>query len=195
MTRTVFLMFSYVVLFFFDPTYGSIYAQARPTASGPGGFVAVGGGASAFRSDYGRQSLAGGFAFVDIQPQWRVGFELEYRSLRLNSAEQLRQSNYLAGLRATWRPNGWSPYMKLLAGDGHIDLPFGYAQGDYFAVAPGIGIEYSLGDRVTLRALELEYQYWPKFSFGALQPYGLSTGLSFRLNGISAFPRGTRVRH
>lgn len=172
-----------------------LQAQARATAGGPGSYVAVGGGVSAFRTDYGQQTLGGGFVFADFQPTWRLGFELEARSLRLHSAEQVRQSSYLAGLRATLRPEGLSPYVKFLAGDGHVSLPFGYAQGDYLALVPGAGAEYNLTDRITLRALEVEYQYWPQFSFGALRPWGVSTGLSLRLNNLSPYPKGARVRH
>lgn len=170
-------------------------AQARSTAGGPGSFIAVGGGASAFRSDYGQQTLAGGFVFADVQPTWRFGVELEARSLRLHNAEQLTEASYLAGVRATWRPEGLSPYVKFLAGDGHIGLPFGYGEGDYLALAPGAGLEYTLSDRLTLRAIDVEYQYWPQFSFGPLKPWGVSTGLSFRLNNPSRYPKGARARH
>jgi hypothetical protein len=172
-----------------------VHGQARATASGPGSFLALGGGASAFQSDYGRQRLGGAFAFVDVQPEWRAGFELEYRRLSINNTEQLGQTNYLAGVRLTARPAGWSPYVKLLAGDAHIDLPFGYAKGDYLAIVPGGGLEYSIGNRVTLRVLDIECQYWPTFSFGSLRPVGLSTGLSFRLNQVSLIPKGSRARH
>ena len=171
-----------------------LLAQARSTASGPGGFIAVGGGVSAFATDYGQQTLAGGFAFADLHPTWRVGIELEARQLRLHNAEQLKQANYLAGVRVTLWPTGLSPYVKFLAGDGHIDFPFGYGKGDYLALVPGAGVEYALSDRLTLRALELEYQYWPQFTFGALKPYGLSTGISFRLNGVLRYPKGARAR-
>ncbi len=185
------------LLFILSPSLNGceLQAQARATASGPGSYIAVGGGASAFRTDYGQQTLGGGFAFVDIQPSWRIGFEVEARSLRLHSAKQVRQSSYLAGVRVTLRPEGISPYVKLLAGDGHINLPFGYGQGDYLALVPGAGLEYTLTDRLTLRALELEYQYWPQFSFGPLKPWGVSTGLSLRLNNVSPYPEGARVRH
>ena len=172
-----------------------VAAQARSTAGGPGSFIAVGGGASAFRSDYGQQTMAGGFLFADIQPTWRFGIELEARSLRLHNREQLTEASYLAGVRATLRPEGVSPYVKFLVGDGHIGLPFGYGRGDYLALVPGTGLEYTLTDRIALRAIEVEYQYWPQFSFGPLQPWGVSTGLSFRLNSLSRYPKGARARH
>lgn len=173
----------------------ALLAQARSAAAGPGGFVAVGGGASAFRSDYGQQTLGGGFVFADFHPTWRYGVELEARTLRLHSSEQVTQATYLAGVRATWRPEGLSPYVKFLAGDGHLRFPFGYAEGDYLALVPGSGVEYTLNDRLTVRALEVEYGYWPQFSFGALKPWGFSTGLSVRLNGLSHYPKGARARH
>jgi hypothetical protein len=43
--------------------------------------------------------------------------------------------------------------------------------------------------------IDVEYQHWTAFTYGGLSPYGLSAGLSFRLNGIALFPKKMRHRH
>ena len=57
--------------------------------------------------------------------------------------------------------------------------------------APGAGLDWrpphrdQTGDdrpsRFLIRILDFEYQVWPGFTFGTLHPYGLSTGLSYRV--------------
>lgn len=174
----------------------TLQAQAVSTAAGPGGYVSLGGGAAAFASDYSQRTLAGGFVYADVQPNWRYGLELEARTLRLHTSEEVRESNYLAGLRVSMRPVGLSPYVKLLAGDGHIDLPFAYARGDFLALVPGAGVEYNLNDRWIVRALDFEYQLWRNFPYGgSLKPYGVSAGIGLRLNRVPRYPKGARARH
>ncbi len=172
-------------------------AQALATATGPGSFVAVGAGISGFETDYGHNRIAGAFTYVDVNPHWRVGFEGEARFLRWHANEQVTETNYLGGLRvALWpRPRRWSPYAKFLAGAGKITLPFDYAHGGFLTYAPGAGLDVTLNDRITARVADFEYQHWPQFPYGALSPYGVSAGLSVRVNGISRYPKGARVRH
>lgn len=166
---------------------------ALPTASGPGGYLAVGGGASLFQSDYGRRDLAGLVAYADINPAWRFGIELEARTLRYHAAEDVTEASYLIGPRISFRPaSRLRPYAKFLLGDGRIVLPYHYATGSFLAYAPGAGVDFQLKDRVTLRLVDFQYQIWPDFSFGQLHPYGISAGLSFRLNSVKRFPNSIR---
>lgn len=172
------------------------HAQAVATASSPGSNIVAGGGVSIFNTAYGNNDMAGGFFFVDTNPQWRVGFEAEGRFLHWHSSEQVTEANYLGGVRVElWpKPVRFSPYAKLLAGAGEISLPFRYAHGGFLTYAPGAGIDIALNDRISLRAIDFEYQHWPAFSYGALSPYGLSAGMSVRLNRMSRFPKGARFR-
>ncbi len=170
--------------------------QALATATGPGSYIAAGGGVSGFQTDYGHNRIAGGFAYVDANPSWRFGFEGEARFLRWHAEEQVTESNYLGGVRAVlWpRPRRWAPYAKFLAGAGRITLPYGYAHGGFLAYAPGAGLDVAVSDRVSVRAVDLEYQHWPQFTYGVLHPYGLSAGISVRLNGVARYPKGRRAR-
>ena len=169
-------------------------AQAAPTATGPGTSIVAGGGATLFNSPYGQRNLGGGFIFADIQPHWRFGIELEARYLRVHTSEQISERNYLAGPRVSIGSGRWQPYAKFLVGDGHIELPFQYARGDFLALVPGGGLDLEVNDYVNIRVLDIEYQCWREFPFGSMNPYGLSVGVSVRLNPIVRFPKGRRVR-
>ncbi len=190
------LLGSIVVCALLGLAHGRCKAQALATATGPGSYVAVGGGVSGFETDYGHNRIAGGVAYVDFNPSWRFGLEGEARFLRGHAEEQVTESNYLAGVRAViWpRPRPWAPYAKFLAGAGRITLPYGYAHGGFLTYAPGAGVDIALSDRVSLRAVDFEYQHWPQFTYGALHPYGLSAGISVRLNGVARYPKGRRAR-
>jgi hypothetical protein len=165
-------------------------AQNIPTAIGPGSYVAIGGEISAFQADYGQRVLGGGVLFADVNPTWRIGFEGEARYLRFNTFEDVTESNYLVGPRVMLKPGPWRPYVKFLVGAGKITLPFRYAQGTFFTYAPGAGMDYLVNDRVTARVIDVEYQMWPDFSsYGELRPYGVSAGISFRLNPVEHIPK------
>ena len=92
------------------------------------------------------------------------------------------------------RPRRFQPYGKFLAGMGKITLPFGYAHGSFLTYAPGAGLDVALNSHVSVRAIDFEYQHWPQFTYGALSPYGISAGISFRLNPVPRYPRSLRMR-
>jgi opacity protein-like surface antigen len=167
----------------------SVRAQAQPTASGPGSYVSAGFGYSAYQVDYGQRVLGGVMVFVDVHPTWRYGVEGEARLLRMNASEDVTESTYLVGPHIFLRQGRLRPYAKLLVGLGKINLPFNYAQGTFFAYAPGAGVDYTLSDRISLRLIDAEYQEWPQFTFGNLHPYGVSAGIVIRINGLNRFPR------
>ncbi len=164
-------------------------AQALPTATGPGGFIAVGAMGSGFQVDYGKRWIGGGGVYADANLTWRYGLETEVRQLRYHQEAGVRESTYLIGPRVTLRPTGVMPYAKVLVGVGGFRYPYGYAKGNYLVIAPGAGIDYSLGDRLTLRLLDFEYQDWQNFTYGHLHPYGISFGVSVRVLHGSDYPR------
>jgi hypothetical protein len=54
-----------------------------------------------------------------------------------------------------------------------------YADGSYFVLAPGGGVNLALGrSRYSVRLVDFEYQWWLNFPFGTLRPYGASTGIA-----------------
>ena len=169
-------------------------SQALPTATGPGSNVTLGGAFSIYQEDYGKRYLGGASIYTDIHPYWRYGVEAEARWLRLNQSEEVTESSYLIGPRVIVSPHAKSlePYVKMLFGAGRISLPFHYAQGGFFAYAPGGGLDYSLNNAVKVRVIDFEYQRWPDFPYGPLRPYGISFGISIRLNPMRVLPTGHR---
>ena len=182
--------------------------QAQAAATGPGSYVSVGGMGSFFHEDYGQQYIYGAGAFVDINPTWRYGIEGEARFLRYGTdqaivqngnSSQLTEDHYLIGPRVALRPGPLRPYVKFLVGAGHVVLPYNYAQGNIFAVVPGGGVDYLLGDRWAVRA-DFEYQLWQDATVSGgsgsypitLRPYGVCAGISFRINDLSRYPKNAR---
>lgn len=160
------------------------HAQALPTATGPGAYLIVGGTFSDFESDYGKQAITGAGIYADSNLFWRYGLETEARRTVYPDFGE-SQSTLLAGPRWSFRAKGLVPYVKLLAGGGRFDFPYGYAHGNYFVVAPGAGLDLRLGEKLRLRLIDFEYQDWPSFTYGPLHPYGVSAGLSYQFYGAS----------
>jgi len=156
-------------------------AQSRPAAYGPGSFIQIGGTASLFQSDYGQRNLAGESIFIDLNLYRRVGIEAEARLLNLNADEGVHETTYLVGPRFSILTAGFRPYGKFLIGRGQFDFPFHYAQGSYFVIAPGGGVDWRIGkSRLTVRVIDVEFQKWPWFTYGPLKPFGASSGIAIR---------------
>jgi hypothetical protein len=156
-------------------------AQNLPAADGPGSYIQVGGNVSLYQIDYGQRDLAGGTVFVDANLYRMIGVEAEARTLRLNEDAGTHETTYLVGPRISLKSSRFRPYAKLLMGRGEFYYPFHYAQGSYFVVAPGGGVDWRITKRLTVRVVDVEFQNWPWFSFGPLKPYGVSSGLAFRV--------------
>ena len=156
--------------------------QAVPTATGPGSRLSLGVLASGFEADYGKRLIGGGAVYVDANLTPFLGLEAEGRTLRLNEEAGVSQSTFLAGPRLILRPHALAPYAKVLAGLGAFRFPYGYANGRYFVLAPGAGVDWRLANTgVKLRLIDFEYQSWPQFTYGQLHPYGVSAGISISL--------------
>ena len=157
-------------------------AQDVPAAKGPGSYLAVGATVSSYNTDYGKTQMEGATVYVDANIYNRIGLEAEGRRLRLNSDDGLQQSTYMVGPRFSRDFRFLRPYTKLLIGRGTFEFPFGYARGSYTATAIGAGLDLRFKHTpLVVRLVDVEYQRWPQFTFGALHPYGISSGLSVRV--------------
>ena len=189
-------------LYFFAALGSSryLFAQALPTVKGPGSYVAVGAGASLFHFEYGDRLLGGVMVYSDINPTWRFGIEGEVRSLRYHASEDVTEITYLAGPRVAISSGRVRPYLKLLAGMGHYNLPFRYAEGNFLTYSPGAGVDVAINDVVSVRVIDFEYQLTENFHALSNGPYtqlenaGLSAGLQIRLTPVSRFPEVFRYR-
>jgi hypothetical protein len=163
---------------------GKAAAQEDPTETKPGAFIAAGATYSAYKLDYGEHKLGGYSAFLDMNVTSHYGLEVEERRLVFNQQANVHTSTLLVGPRIVFDPlvlRGFTPYVKLLVGQGNFNFPYNYATGSYFVMAPGAGIDVQLGhSKFGLRLIDVEYQDWPQFSFGPLHTYGVSTGISYR---------------
>ncbi len=168
-----------LLTYFFDQPMSS--AQALPTATAPGAYISVGGTLSLFDSGYGKQTASGTSIYVDVNPARAVGLEAEGRWMRQKSIANIAESTYLVGPRVQLRKGPYTPYVKTLVGLAHLTFPYGSAKGEYFVIAPGVGIDIMLGQNFKIRLIDVEYQRWPQFSFGAINPYGVSCGISLRV--------------
>ena len=167
---------------FATPLVTNADAQAAYAATGPGTYISVGVAGSAMQSDYGKRQLGGATVFVDAHLYRRIGVEFEARQLKFHSSEGIGERTYLVGPKISFKPRTVRPYVKLLAGRGQFTFPFNYAKGSYFVFAPGGGLDWRIDhSRVSLRLLDFEYQVWPGFTFGAMHPYGISSGVSFQV--------------
>jgi hypothetical protein len=162
-------------------------AQDIPAAKGPGSYVAVGGTLSAVNTDYGQRELLGGTVFVDANVYNRFGVEAEARKLAFHSDDGTKMTTYLIGprlsrdFRAFGSPQALRVYTKLMAGRGVFDFPYHYARGQYFVYAGAAGVDWRFKSRIILRVLDVEFERWPDFTFGQLRPFGVSSGVSFRV--------------
>jgi hypothetical protein len=157
-------------------------AQATPTASKPGTSISIGATYSNYQADYGKRDLGGYAIYADWDKTPRLGLEFEARVLRFNEEVGTHETTFLIGPKVTLRRPWFNPYAKLLVGEGKFHFPYNYAEGSYLVLASGAGIDVPLGQsRYTIRAIDFEYQSWPNFTYGGLNPYGISGGLSIHI--------------
>ncbi|HVT98175.1 MAG TPA: outer membrane beta-barrel protein [Acidobacteriaceae bacterium] len=163
----------------------SARAQSPESAVGDWSSLAVGGSFNASRIQYGQRWLLGGTAFVDANFTWRFGIEGETNWEVLRQFEKIHATTYLVGPRYQFSAIGqnaqWRPYVKFLAGDGYFNFPYHYAWGNYFVMAPGGGVDYRVNSRIRLRVVDMEYQYWPGFTYGSMTTFNVSTGVRYRI--------------
>jgi hypothetical protein len=119
---------------------------------------------------------------VDVRLRRWVQFEAEGRRSRFNAYEGITQDNYLIGPRLpVYHFRKATVYGKALGGYSKMNFGSGYGIGHYTDFAFGGGVDVKLTRRISLRAVDVEYQYWPWWSNTALSPYGASVGMSYKV--------------
>jgi len=149
-------------------------------------------------SNRSQSGLFGVGAYVDVKFTRWIQLEAEGRWLRFNQYNPtlttgggIYEDNYLIGPRVpivhVWKA---SVYGKALVGYGNMNLgsypgycPTGacVASGRFTDIAFGGGADIKLTRRITLRAFDAEYQYWPQWGASSLSPYGVSVGVAYRV--------------
>jgi opacity protein-like surface antigen len=194
MRRFTVLLFS--ILF----AAGAVSARAQVVAAATARqfSITAGGIASIFQTDYAgdRQPpsfqypvahaspypLIGAGAYVDVKFKRWVQLEAEGRWLRFNQYGGISQNNYLIGPRVPvlhfWRS---SIYAKALGGYAKMNFDSFCNKGTFTDLAFGGGMDVKLTKRISIRAADFEYQYYPKWSNSTLSPYGASVGIGYKL--------------
>lgn len=191
---------SIAALFFILFAAGSLSARAQavPAAYAQRFTVNAGLLGSVFQPDYkgggvaatGPYRLYGDGAYVDVKLTRWVQIEAEARWLRFNSYLNIRQDNYLVGPRLPieqLRFRRATPYAKVLIGYGRMNFEYNSAYGRFTDIAYGGGVDVKLTKRITIRAIDLEYQQWlewpniPGSPNTTLSPYGGSVGVSYKI--------------
>jgi hypothetical protein len=180
---------------------GALTARAQVAASATTRqfSLTVGGMVSAFQPDFagywqppsfqypmpqaGPQPLFGVGAYVDVKLTRWVQLEGEARWLRYNQYYNIHQDNYLVGPRVpiarVWKATA---YAKALGGYSKMNFDSGAGDsGRFTTVAFGGGLDVKLTRRISLRAVDVEYQYWPMWGNTSLSPYGASMGIGYRI--------------
>jgi hypothetical protein len=178
-------------------------AQVAPAGqSGTGAGVTwwVGGAFSTFNPDYGcadsspfscgDRQLMGVATYLDSSPfLWgRVGLEGEVQLLLFHGPITLVENSYMGGPRfRIFRYRNLTFSAKVLAGEGHLDVPApGLGGGNYFAYAPGGAFDSRVAPHIAVH-VGYEYQIWPGYGpfkggsggRGGLTPNGFSFGVSY----------------
>lgn len=172
------------------------FAQAVESADAPGLHLNVGGMASGFepgagaglsslKPDSSTPWLFGAGVYADLHVSHWVQLEAESRWLRFNEYGGEHEDNYLVGPRVPIHRIGrrGEVYGKVLVGLGNMTFANDPGSWGHFTdLAFGGTVDFRLTRKITLRAVDFEYQDWPVWLPGAsLQPYGVSVGASYRI--------------
>ena len=155
--------------------------QVAPAVTYPKYSFQLGGEFSAYRPDYGPQTLLGLGAYADMDFRRWIGIEAESRALFLNKYEnKLQMDTGGGGPRFFYRDHRFTPYAKVVIEFGSITFPnhtFDHATRVLYGI--GGGVDYNLSHRVSLRG-EFQWQNWLNFPNRGLTPHGVNIGAAYR---------------
>ena len=166
-------------------------AQAAESATALQIFVTVCGFGSVFNPGDGNNQfypasgsyLVGLGTYVDVRFTRWVQVEAEGRWLRFNASDGEHMDHYLIGPRVPIHEFGRAEaYGKFLFGVGKMTFPNGFGYGSFTSRPSGGGVDYTMSRTLTIRAVDFEFQQWPKWLPGtALYPWGVSAGVGYRV--------------
>src|SRR5579871_568469 len=96
-----------------------VHGQAMPTATGHGQ-LQVGGGVTMGKPDYGEDYIGGVSIFADYDFTAHLGLEADAHIVNLRTPQDSAENTYLVGPRYVWHKNRFSPYGKVLVGEGSL---------------------------------------------------------------------------
>ena len=162
---------------------GSRNASAQVIFAGDEGGITLTAGAtgSGYQVEYGDQTRLGVAGVVDLDTRRRFGVEAEGRWLAWHNPTQIQTKTWLGGPRFHFSRGKLQYYAKGLVGIGQFTFPYNYAQGNYLVIAPGGGVDYRWKRRISIRMADVEYQFWPQFTYGSQSSVGVSAGVLYHI--------------
>jgi hypothetical protein len=166
------------------------HAQVVASATRSPISLSAGGLGSVFNSDYAGtgvpssspNALFGAGAFVDLRLRHWIQVEAEGRWLRFNQYADIYEDNYLIGPRVPiHETRRYKPYAKALVGLAKMNFQYNFAYGHFTDLALGGGVDIPMTRKISVRAIDFEYQLWPDWVNGTLKPYGASVGVSYTI--------------
>ena len=163
---------------------GTDAAHAQVVYSGErdGALITVGALGSAQALQFGDRKLIGLTGFVDADTHGRFGLEAEGRWVEWHEAANVHLETYSIGGHYHFDlSRRWRPYAKGLIGFGDFNFPYNLATGRYLVVTAGAGLDLRLSSRIYFRAVDIEYQNWPQFTYGAMTSATASSGFKIKV--------------
>ncbi|WP_162538196.1 outer membrane beta-barrel protein [Granulicella sp. WH15] len=160
----------------------ALHGQASPTASRlMSGQIGV--GITLGHPDYTGASIKGGSIYGTLDFGRHLGIDGEIHDMDLFTPKDIGESSYLLGLRYHIAVQRFRPYVKVLGGIGRFQFQQGVyretTSRSYKAFAVGVGTDYMLNRRVSLRG-DLEFQHWFDFYPNGLTPTVGTIGAAYR---------------
>ncbi len=157
------------------------HGQVVPAGDAGRLIISAGGTATGEYVQYGERKMVGVTAFADFDSRSPFGIEAEGRWLEWNQKANVHLETYSIGPRYHKNFGNLVPYAKGLLGYSNFNFPYNLATGRYLTVTAGGGVDFHVTKRIYLRAADVEYQYWPQFSFGAMSTLSVSSGVRVRI--------------
>lgn len=190
----LFRVFLVILAVYFLAAAGPLFSQTVPSAYRGQMPFTIGGGASNFNVDWGKNRMFGYSIWGDWHPGSLprlldgLGVEVQARDLSFdgtNLGPGFREDTFGAGGIYTYRHfRRFRPYGKVLIEYGRLNDGAG-AVGDK-VYAPAFGVEYHAIQRLWVRA-DYEYQAWPDLFGKTLDPQGFTAGVSYDFRSIRFF--------
>jgi opacity protein-like surface antigen len=164
-------------------------ARAQATAAATrGGIVQAGIGYTNSGQDEYKQRLQGMTIYGTMDLNAHLGIEADVHMASIfKSYFQYKEQSYDVGLRYAYHRRRFVPYAKGMIGIGRAtaasptQIYAGNVPNTYMLFAVGGGLDYSLTDRINVRAVDFEYQRWPNFVPHGLTPSLLTFGVAYRI--------------
>ncbi len=155
--------------------------QTAPSGNQGGLSLSAGATGSGYYLQYGERKMVGVSGFVDADTRRRLGIEAEGRWVEWRQSANVHVETYSIGARYHFEFRRFEPYVKGLVGFGNFNFPYNLATGQFLVLTGGGGLDYRLSRRFQIRAVDVEYQNWPQFTFGNMTALSASAGLRVRI--------------